>query len=308
MKILISCPPMIGERESAEKLLEASGFQPTFADVTQTLTEPELIAALPSYDGWIAGDDPATRDVLTAGSTGKLTTVIKWGVGIDNIDLEAISDLELNFANTPDMFGHEVSDLAIGYLIALLRQIHLVDRSVRSGGWYKPQGTSLQGLRAAVVGLGSIGSKLAEKLIALGVNVIGYDPFAPEMRKEIVRAQWPAKVETADVVFLTCALNPATRGILSRNVLANMKQGVRVINVSRGGLIDQDALIHALQNNQVSAVALDVFDVEPLPNDSYLIGHDASILGTHNASNTREAVLRTNAEAIRLLYDFLAKA
>ncbi len=303
-KVFISCPPMLAEQEQIHELAEQFNLEAICADVVQTLTEQELSEVLPTCDGWIAGDDPGTRRVLTAGRSGSLSAVIKWGVGVDNIDQVAAADLGLGFANTPGMFNHEVADLAYGYLINLVRHIRSIDQSVRSGGWIKPQGTSLHGKTAGVVGLGNIGQEIIRRLNVSGVSVIGYDPYAkPHENYEI--AEWPARLEECDFLLLCCALTEDNRHLINEQALSAAKEGLYLVNVSRGPLVDQAALLAALQSGRIAGAALDVFEQEPPATDDPLLRFDNCVFGSHNASNTREAVRATNARAMELLHGLL---
>jgi D-3-phosphoglycerate dehydrogenase len=278
-----------------------------FPDFKQVLSEEELIRILPDYDGWIAGDDPVSRKVLTAGTSGRLRSVIRWGIGIDNVDFEAARELGLDIVNTPGMFNEEVSDVAMGYLIALARDLSLIDRGVRQGGWPKPAGISLHGKTVALVGFGNIGRSTARKLVAFGMKVIAYDPhFRPCEGVDVETVPWPERIEVADVLILTCALTGSSRHMVNDAVLTKVKRGLLVVNVGRGPLIDEEALSKALKTQAVSAVALDVFEEEPLPQDSPLRNYERNIFGSHNSSNTVEAVRRTSLRAIELAFDRLA--
>jgi len=277
---------------------------------TQTMSELELIDLLPQFDGWIIGDDPATRQVLEAGIKGKLRATVKWGVGVDNVDMSAARELGLPITNTPGMFGNEVADVAMGYVIALARQTFTVHQGVVDGKWLKPVGSSLFGKTVALVGFGDIGRQTAKRLLASGMKVIAYDPqFQPSDEfPEVETAVWPMRTEEADYVVLTCALNAKTRHIINSDSIAKLKTGVRIINVSRGPLIDESALAEALESRQVTSAALEVFDVEPLPLDSRLRQFPQLLFGSHNASNTLEAVVRTSELAITSLIGFLDAA
>ncbi|NUO02547.1 MAG: phosphoglycerate dehydrogenase [Saprospiraceae bacterium] len=307
MKILVTCPPMLGRIDSFRPIFESKNIELIAPRVVQTLSEEELIKILPEVDGWIIGDDPASERVFTAGRQGKLRAAVKWGVGVDNVNFEACKKLGIPVTNTPGMFGEEVADMAIGYLIGLAREMFLVDRGVRAGQWLKPPGKSLSGKVAALVGFGDIGRAVGIRLGALGMTAQVYDPYAqiPENLGHCKKMTFPEGLENADFVIITCSLTPETRHLINRNSLALMKDGVQVINVSRGPIIEEAALVEALVSGKVYAAGLDVFEQEPLPLDSALRNFDRCIFGTHNGSNTVEAVHRTSLKAIQLLFSFL---
>lgn len=280
----------------------------TTPKLIQTLSEDELKTILPKHDGWIIGDDPATREVFTAGKSGLLKAAVKWGVGVDNVDFDACKDLDIPIANTPNMFGKEVADLALGYLIALARETFQIDKGIRKGDWPKPQGISLAGKTVALVGFGDIGKNTAKRLLAADMNVIAYDPFIIKPTKEWSAVEiepWPNRIEEADFIVLTCALTPTTYHIINEDVLIETKNGIRIVNVARGTLINEEALINSLKTGKVYSAALDVFEKEPLPKNSYLRDHPRCILGSHNASNTFDAVERTSQIAIEKLLSFM---
>ncbi len=304
--MLITCPPMLGMLDAFRGRFEAAGVEIEAPDVTQTLGEDELAVRVPDSDGWILGDDPATRRVFEAGCAGRLRAVVKWGVGVDNVDFEAARDLGLPIANTPQMFGGEVADVALGYLIGLARGLFEIDRGVREGGWPKPRGISLDGKTVAVVGFGDVGRNLARRLLALGCQVVAYDPafeVAPGL-EAVVSKTWPDGIENADFLCLTCALTEENRQMIDSGILARVRPGLRIVNVARGALIDEAALTQALRRDAVHSAALDVFEHEPLPRHSALRELPV-VFGSHNASNSEDAVRRASERAIDLLFDFL---
>jgi len=307
MKILVTCPPMLGMIDSFQPLFEQHGWDVTAAKVVQTLSVDELIELVPQYDGWIIGDDPATRAVFEVGKAGRLKAAIKWGIGVDNVDFAACKDLSISITNTPNMFGAEVADIAMGYLVALARETFQIDDGVRQGQWPKPRGISLSGKTVALVGYGDIGKNAAKRMLAADMHVIAYDPTAPDAVEmpSIERAEWPKRLGEADFLMVTSALTASSRYMVNAETLALTKAGIRVINVGRGPVIHEAALEGALKSGHVYSAALDVFEVEPLPIDSYLRTHPRCIFGSHNASNTADAVARTSEIAIGKLAEFL---
>jgi phosphoglycerate dehydrogenase-like enzyme len=306
--VLVTCPPMLGQIGLFLDRAAERGLKLHPAKVTQILSEDELCDLLPAYDGWIIGDDPATRRVFETAQAGRLTAAVKWGIGVDNVDFAACKDLGIPIINTPQMFGTEVADVAVAFVIGLARQLFLIDRNVRAGHWLKPAGISLAGRRVGVVGLGDIGRQTVTRLQALGLDVQAYDPGVAGDAgiAGLKRAAWPEGVEDLDFLVFTCALNAHNHHMLNAGVLARAKPGIRVVNVARGPLIDETALIAALQSGQVHSAALDVFEVEPLPMDSPLRTMERCIFGTHNGSNTVDGVIRASHTAIDHLAGFLS--
>ena len=307
MKILVTCPPMLGMIDSFRNIFEEKGIELCTPNVVQTLSVEELMEIVPEHDGWIIGDDPATREVFFAGKSGRLKAAVKWGIGVDNVDFAACKDLEIPITNTPNMFGAEVSDIALGYVIALARQTFEIDRAVRAGDWPKPRGISLSNKVVALIGYGDIGKNTAKRLLAADMKVIAYDPATSESHSSssIYFEKWPERLNEADFIVVTCALTPSSEYMINAESIEMTKQGVRIVNVGRGPIIDENALIEALESGQVYSAALDVFETEPLPMDSPLRSHPRCVFGSHNASNTTDAVLLTSEIAISKLFEFL---
>ncbi len=310
MRILLTCPPMLGMKDRFRSRFAAKGIELYCPEVVQTLSEDELSDLLPDFDGWIIGDDPATRRVFEAGKKGRLKAAVKWGIGVDNVDFAAAGELGIPITNTPLMFGQEVADVAMSYVVALARETFLIDRAVRAGDWPKPRGISLAGKTMALVGFGDIGRNVAKRALAAEMKVIAYDPAvnAASIPPSVDATVWPQRIEDADFLVLTCSLNSGNRHILGAAELARAKDGVRIVNVARGPLIDESALIAALQSEKVHAAALDVFEVEPLPAVSPLRTMERCIFGSHNGSNTEDAVIRASERATQLLFGFLGIA
>ena len=306
-RVLVTCPPMLLQIDRFMERAAGQGMELVPAQTVQVLSEAELMAQLPDYDGWIIGDDPATRQVFEAGRRGRLRAAVKWGIGVDNVDFAACKDLGLPIINTPQMFGAEVADVATAFVIGLARQLFVIDRGVRAGGWPKPAGISLPGRRAGVIGLGDIGRNVCTRLQALGLTVTAYDPgIAGDAGiPGLERAAWPERIGEQDFLVFTCALNAHNRHMLNAETLAACMAGVRIVNVARGPLIDEAALVAALQSGHVHSAALDVFEVEPLPADSPLRAMERCIFGTHNGSNSVDAVIRASHTALDRLAGFL---
>jgi D-3-phosphoglycerate dehydrogenase len=299
---------MIGQLHRFKPSFHAKGVEVIVPqNFVQQLSEEELIQILPDFEGWIIGDDPVTRRVLEAGKRGKLRGAVRWGIGVDNVDLQAVKDLNIPFSNTPYMFGGEVADLAVAYVIALARYTHLIDREVKAGHWAKPAGISLAGKTVALIGFGDIGKNIAKRLSAMDMVLNIYDPYAKDKERydNYNFFNFPEKLEEADFVILACALTPENKHLINVDSLANMKDEVRVVNVSRGGLIDEKALVEALKSKKVHSAALDVFEVEPLPMDSPLRQFDNIIFGSHNGSNTIDGVIRASRKAMSLVFEFM---
>lgn len=299
-RVLITCPQLQRTIDAHRDRLAAEDIAAELPEVVQQLSEQRLIELLPGVDGIVVGDDPMSRAVMA--SADRLRVISKWGVGIDNIDLPAAEELGIRVINTPGMFSDEVADVVIGYLVLLARGLHAVDGDVRSGSWPKPEGVSLAGRSLGVVGLGHIGLAVSRRALSMGMRLVGTDVMAASAeagrRAGVEVGDLAAVFREADVLSLNCPLTAANWHMVDAASLATMKRGAWIINTARGGLVDEGALVAALQDGQIGAAALDVFETEPLPEQSPLRGLERVILGSHNASNTAEAVMRTSVAAI----------
>lgn len=306
-RVYVTCPPMLGLISEFESAFRERGLVCVPATVSQVKREAELIEEVPLYDGWIIGDDPATRAVVEAGVKGRLKAAVKWGVGVDNVDFAAFREFGVPVENTPGVFGGEVADVALTYALGLARETYWIDRQIRErNAWPKPAGISIAGRTAALVGFGDIGRQTAKRLLACGAKVIAYDPFfKPAAGVDVETAQWPARIGEADFLIFTCPLTPETRGMFDGALLPKLKRGVRVINVARGPVIQEKCLVKALETGIVHSAALDVFEVEPLPAGSPLRKFDKCVFGSHNGSNSVDAVRRVSLLAIEMIAKFL---
>lgn len=306
-RILISCLHAQRRVDRFRNLLDEHNMDVDLPDIVQQLSEADLLKIIDRYDGVVAGDDEFTERVLEQAK--RLKVISKWGIGIDAIDVAAARRRGIRVFNTPDAFGDEVGDVVMGYLILLARQLHRIDAAIRSGGWLKIEGTSLQGKTLGIIGLGNIGQSVARRAVASGMLVIGYDVQPdgkflnenPAIQFVALNQIW----ERSDFISLNCNLTPGNRHLINDDTIRQMKAGVNIVNTARGALIDEAALVRALDRGLVAGAALDVFESEPLPLEHPLRRYDCCILGSHNSSNTVEAVDRVTRRAFENLLEGL---
>jgi D-3-phosphoglycerate dehydrogenase len=311
-RILITCTNLISTIDDFKQSLASHQLEYDIPEMQgrQQLTEEELVILIKEYDGWIAGDDPATYRVLEAGARGNLKALVKWGIGTDSIDKKACEEFKISFSNTPGMFGNEVADSALSYLLCMCRQTHEIDTRVRIGKWYKPLGTTLADKRALIIGYGDIGKQVFKRLHAFGVKVFIKDPYysfptpANGYPHPYVVTNF-LDLNTYDFVILCCPLVSSTHHLVDDWFLNTMKKSAIMVNVSRGPVVDTNAMVKALENKEIGGYATDVFEVEPLPLNSKLRLFENTMFGSHNSSNTKEGVHRTNVKAIELMARFL---
>jgi D-3-phosphoglycerate dehydrogenase / 2-oxoglutarate reductase len=293
--------------ERFSRRFDERGIAYDLPPVVQQSAEDELIAIIGDYDGMIAGDDPLSERVLSRAK--RMRIISKWGVGTDGIDLDAARSLGIAVTNTPGVFGEDVADVAAGYLVVAARQLHRIHDSVVDGGWFKYEGVRLAGMTLGIAGYGSVGAALTRRGVGFGMTVIAHD--VDESARERATSDGVEAVgleelfRRSDFLVLCLPLTDESRRVVDRRRLALMPHGSILVNVARGGLVDEEALVEALATGRLSAVALDVFAEEPLPIEHPLRRFPQCVFGSHNASNTREGVLRTSEIAVENLLNGL---
>jgi D-3-phosphoglycerate dehydrogenase len=264
------------------------------AVVKTGLSEKELVDLIPMFSALVVrSQTKVTADVLNAGT--KLRVVGRAGVGVDNVDVETATRRGVIVLNAPGGNTVSTAEHAFSLLLSAARKIPQADANVRSRNWDKKnfEGVELYNKTLGVIGMGRIGSELSRRAIAFGMRVIAYDPYLSATRARSLQVELVDELDdllaSADFISLHTPLTAETRHILDAGRLQKTKRGVRIINCARGGLIDETALVKALQDGHVAAAALDVFEVEPLPAESPLRGAPNLVLTPHLGASTAEA-------------------
>ena len=258
------------------------------------LSEEELIHLISGFSALVVrSQTKVTADILNAGA--KLRVVGRAGVGVDNVDVETATRRGIIVLNAPGGNTISTAEHAFSLLLSAARKIPQADANVRSKNWDKKnfEGVELYNKTLGVIGMGRIGSELSRRAIAFGMRVVAYDPYLSATRARSLQVELVDELDdlltSADFISLHTPLTAETRHILDAARLQRTKRGVRIINCARGGLIDENALLKALQDGHVAAAALDVFETEPLPADSPLRGALNLVLTPHLGASTAEA-------------------
>ena len=285
---------LIADSISARGVNELSHDRALEVVVKTGLTESDLVELIPEYSAIIVRSETrVTGNVLNAGKA--LRAVGRAGVGVDNIDVDTATRRGIVVLNAPGGNTVSTAEHAFSLLLSVARKIPQADASVRSGSWSRTnfQGVELYNKVLGVIGMGRIGGELSRRAIAFGMRVLAYDPYLSAARARSLQVQLMDELDDllagADFISLHTPLTNETRHLLNAERLKKTKRGVRIINCARGGLIDEEALVNALQSGQVAVAALDVFEKEPLPADSPLRGEANLVLTPHLGASTAEA-------------------
>jgi D-3-phosphoglycerate dehydrogenase len=268
----------------------------------------ELIKVIGAYDGLaVRSETKVTADVLAAAK--KIKVIGRAGIGVDNIDVAKATDAGIVVMNTP--FGNSITtaEHAIAMMFALARQIPQANQSTHAGKWEKSKfmGTELFNKTLGVIGAGNIGGIVADRALGLKMHVIAYDPFLTEERAVEIGVKKVTLDElfaTADFITLHVPKNDKTTGLINKDTIAKMKDGVRIINCARGGIIIEADLKAALDSGKVAGAALDVFDIEPAT-DNILFGHEKLICTPHLGASTTEAQVNVALQVAEQMADYL---
>ncbi|MGH9393444.1 MAG: hydroxyacid dehydrogenase [Terriglobales bacterium] len=303
MKVVV--PEKISARGIAE--FEAAGFQ-VVQLTPASAASGELARELADADALVVRSAvKVTRELLAAAP--RLRVIGRAGVGVDNVDVPAATARKIVVMNTPGGSSAAVAELALGFMLALARQIPRADATMHAGQWEKKslEGTELMGKTLGLIGFGRIAVEVARRAAAFGMKIVAYDPLTPleAARKAGVALMDLAQVfASADYLSLHASLTPQSQNLLDDAAFATMKTGVRIINCSRGEMVDEAALVRALQSGKVAGAALDVYRQEP-PGALPLFSLANVICTPHLGASTREAQERVGYAIAVQIRDYL---
>lgn len=278
-------------------------------DVKTGQAPDSLIAMIGDYDALVVrSETKVTRAVIEAGA--KLQVVGRAGVGVDNIDLDASTEKGVIVVNAPQGNTVAAAEHTLALLMALARHVPQADASMRAGKWDRKTfvGTEIRGKTLGIVGLGKIGSEVARRAVAMEMRVIAHDPFVPVERAKALGVEsvdFEQLIMLSDFITVHPPLTAATTGMIGEAELARMKNGVRLINVARGGIIDEHALAAAVTAGKVAGAAIDVFTSEP-PTDDVLSKDPRIIVTPHLGASTAEAQERVAVDVAEQIVDVLS--
>jgi D-3-phosphoglycerate dehydrogenase len=306
--ILFSAPYMLPSLDRFRPLFDRHGLDLITPEVRERLDEASLLKYAGQFDGAICGDDRYTARVLEACAP-RLKVISKWGTGIDSIDSAAAARLGIKVCRTPNAFTLPVTDTVMGYLLAFARRQPWMDREMKSGNWEKLPGRALHECTLGIVGVGTIGKTVARRARAFGMTVLGNDIVEIDhvfiAETGIRMTALDDLLARSDFVSINCDLNPTSFHLMNARTFSLMKPTAVLVNTARGPVVDEAALAAALKAGTIAGAALDVFEVEPLPEDSPLLKMDNILLAPHNANSSPAAWERVHWNTIRNLLEGL---
>lgn len=306
--VLLTAPYMIPFRARFQPVYDHFGLDLIVPDVRERMEEEDLLRYAGQVDGTVCGDDRYTPRVLEKFAP-RLKVISKWGTGIDSIDRVYALSLGIQVRNTPNAFTLPVADSVLGYMLAFARRQPWMDTAMKAGEWQKIPGCSLSERTLGVIGIGNIGKAVIRRARAFGMKILGNDiaPVAPDFIVEngVEMVSLPELMARADFISVNCDLNPTSVKIINAQSLQWVKPTAVLINTARGPLVDEPALIEALEQGRLGGAALDVFAHEPLPVDSPLCRMSQVLLAPHNANTSPSAWERVHWNTLRNLVDGL---
>jgi D-3-phosphoglycerate dehydrogenase / 2-oxoglutarate reductase len=306
--VLLTAPYMIPFVDRFKSIFDQYNIDLIVPDVNERMEEADLIRYAGQFDGAICGDDRYTARVIEACAP-RLKVISKWGTGVDSIDAGACSRYEIRLCRTLNAFTLPVADTVMGYILAFARHQPWMDREMKSGRWEKIPGKSLSECTLGVIGIGYIGKAVTRRARSFDMNIYGTDiidiehGFIRETRIQMTSLE--ALLSDSDFVSINCDLNPSSYHLINSDTLALMKPEAILINTARGPIVEEKALIEALQLKRLGGAALDVFEYEPLPLDSPLLKMDNVMLAPHNSNSSPAAWERVHWNTIRNLVEGL---
>lgn len=287
------------ENECIEQMRQA-GLEVDYRD---DITQEDLMTVLPAYDGMVVRSRTKVRQPLIDNCP-NLKVIVRGGVGLDTIDVDYARSKGITVMNTPLANSVSVAELAIGMMFALARSICQATASIKAEKWEKKrfEGDEVGGKTLGLIGVGNIGREVAKRASALGMTVLAYDPYV-KLLDGVTLVGLDELLEKSDYISLHLPKTTESANMIDAPKFAKMKDGVRIVNCARGGIINEDALYDALTSGKVSGAALDVFAEEP-PTNWKLLKLENVIGSPHIGAATKEAQGRVGAEVAQKLIDF----
>ncbi len=289
---ILVTPTSFGKNdETLKSYLENHVGKVTYNSKGRPLTSKELGELIQDADGFIAGLDLIDANIINHAKN--LKVISRYGVGVDNLDLVAAKNKGITVTNTPGANSSSVAELTVGLILMIARNMMSAVIATRSGEWPRFSGVSLENKVVGLIGFGNIGQQVARRLFGFGCKIIAYDVYQNREIAEKYEVEFKTKEEvfaSSDFISLHCNLYEETLNLINQDSISLMKRGVSIINTARGDLIDEKALLIALNENIIANVALDVFTIQPPDPKNPVLSHPNTIVTPHMGAHSDAAI------------------
>lgn len=300
MKLVSTCFQF--EKIVAPHLQQRTDFE-HYPPVNQSWSSSELLEIAKEAEILVAGDDELDENFLSQAS--KLKLLVRWGAGIDNVDLEYAASIGLKVVNTPGLFGSDVADLAVTLAMGIVRQLPMAHFEVLRGGWHKETTFSASQLSFGLLGYGAVGKEIAGKLAPFAQTIYVFDPFAEWDGGNGLTfvTSFEELLEKSNLLVLASPLTPDTMGLVGKEEVLRLQKPRFVVNISRGEIVRQNEVLELLKTHELSGLGLDVYEEEPPALEELADSHLNVLFSCHNASNTFASIKKANMQVEKLILE-----
>jgi len=287
--------------------LEKAGYELVYAPAGKTPSEGELLELVPGCVGWLAGAEAISERVLR--SAPEMKAISRNGTGVDNVPVDVAQQLGIKVLRAEAANARGVAELAICLALASLRHLPALHLTLKRGHWKLIRGREIRDRRFGLVGCGAVGRMVAQMALGLGAQVIAFDPYSDGSFLPGEKFRWEqldAVLGSAEILSLHCPPPSSGQRVIDRDALIQIKPGCCLINTARGSLVDEGAIVEALDSGKLSTYATDVFPTEPPDPGSLLLRHERVIVSPHIGAFTEESVQRATRKAVENLLGALA--
>jgi phosphoglycerate dehydrogenase-like enzyme len=304
-RVLITARGAKRAGEQAQELLRDAGCEIAFPSKFGPLQGDDLANALSGMDAVLASLDGYSEEVLSSQSASQLKIVARWGVGYDSVDLAAATRNGIVVTYTPGLLNEAVADYTFALLLSIARRVHEASASMQRGEWKNHWGDDVGGSTLGIIGFGRIGKAVARRAAGFNMRILAHTAHPDVANKSVEFVSLEKLLAESDFVSLHAALTPTTRGMIGESQLRQMKRTAYLINTGRGALLDEAALVRALNEHWIAGAALDVFTTEPLPADSVLRATPNLLLSSHQSSYAQGTGERVSLSAAQAIVDLM---
>jgi D-3-phosphoglycerate dehydrogenase len=306
-KVLLTSTSFQDTPGEHQTMLNNHGFE--ILKLRGPLKEHVLLDVIGDFDGIICGDDEITRNVIEKGVAGRLKIISKYGIGLDKIDVDAASYFNIPVTNCPGVNQVTVAEHVFALLLSFVKNIIPEDRYIRDQKWTRMIGSELFGKTIAIVGLGNVGKEVVLRAAAFGLKIIAFDKYPDTKFAKKYNVKYCDSIEellkASDIISLNASLNSETRNLINSVSISWLKPGVIIVNTARSGLVEENAILKALDQKIIGGYLTDVLDEEPMIKDHPYLSYDNVIITPHIGSRTYENVVNQGKMAVNNLLKYI---